>query len=200
MNSRSSAVSTLPAPAETELLYHPAPGEVFEPHRIHQDNQARRSRGITPIYLPAIMNCQRKINDRKVGDGPKRVYDYLIGRAGENGDCFPSYDRMAKDLGKSSRQVRNDIQVLEELGLIGHANRAGRKSNTYHFIWHPIFERQWSTTQMSGKVRSISTFEWQDRADLSGSGLPPNIYKESSQKKAAAQSALVYRFTKVFPD
>jgi len=185
-------VSSLPPeePRTTHGFYHPAVGEVFEPHRVHQDNDARRSRGFAAIYLPAIMSCQRTISDRRVGDGPKRVYEYLIGRAGENGDCWPSYERIAKDLGKSRRQVQNDIQLLEELSLITHQNRAERKSNTYHFIWHLIFEGQWTAPQMRGKVRSISSFEWQNPADLSGSGLPTNIYKESSQKKAAAEHAV----------
>jgi hypothetical protein len=175
-----------PATATDAIFYHPAVGGVFDPHRVHQDNDARRSRGIRPIYLPAITGAQREIGGRKITDGLKRVYEYLTGRAGANGDCWPGYDRIAMDLGKSKRQVQNDIKVLEELGLIAHENRAGRRSNTYYFIWHAIFERQWTATQMSGKVRSIARFEWQDPADLSGSGLPPNLYKESPQKKAAA--------------
>lgn len=173
-------------PKTTNGFYQPAVGAAFEPHRVHRDNEARRSRGIAPIYLPAIFGAHREIDGRKITDGPKRVYEYLIGRAGENGNCWPGYERMAADIGKSPRQVQNDIHVLEELGLITHEYRAGRKSNTYHFIWHPIFERQRTATQMSGKVRSISSFEWQNPADLSGSGLPTNLYKESSQKKAAA--------------
>jgi hypothetical protein len=171
---------------DAAVFYHPAVGEAFDPHRVHQDNQSRKSRGIVPMYLPAMVGAIREIAGRKITDGPKRVYDYLIGRAGANGDCWPGYDRMAKDLGKSKRQIQNDIKFLEKLGLITHDNRAARKSNTYHFIWHPIFEGQWTATQTSGKVRSIARFEWQDPADLSGSGLPPNLYKESPQKKAAA--------------
>ena len=170
----------------TNGFYHPVVGDVFEPHRVHRDNEGRRSRGIAPIYLPAIIGAHREIDGRKISDGPKRVYEYLIGRAGENGNCWPGYERIAADLGKSARQVQNDIQVLEELGLITHQNRAGRKSNTYHFIWHQIFDRQRTAPQLSGKVRSIANFERQDRAHLSSSGLPANLYKESSQKKAAA--------------
>ena len=186
--SRPLPVSGLPPeqPKTTNGFYKPAVGDVFEPHRVHQDNEARRSRGIAPLYLPAVIGAQREIDGRKITDGPKRVYEYLIGRAGENGSCWPGYERIAADLGKSPRQVQNDIHVLEELGLSTHEYRAGRKSNTYHFVWHPIFERQRSATQLSGKVRSISILEWQNPADLSGSGLPANLCKESSQKKAAA--------------
>jgi predicted transcriptional regulator len=186
MKSQSSAMITSPVIAATEVFYHPAIGQVFEPHRLHLDNEARRRCGFDPIYLPAIVGAQRRIGSRKITDGPKRVYEYLVRRAGQNGDCWPSYERIASDLGKSPRQVQNDVRALEDMGLITHENRAARKSNTYHFIWHPIFERQGTATQMTGKIRSISRFEWQNPTDLSGSVLPTNLYKESSQKKAAA--------------
>ena len=172
--------------SRAETLYHPVVGDVFEPHRVHQDNEIRRLRKVPHIHVPSIVAAQYEIGGIKLTDGPKRAYDYLVGRAGENGICWPSFETIASDLGKSPRQVRSDIKVLESVGLLAHDNRSSRKSNTYRFIWHNIFERQWTATQMSGKIRSISTFERQDPANLSGSVQPGNCYKESSQKSSLA--------------
>jgi hypothetical protein len=122
--------------ATPAALYHPAVGEQFDPHLVHRDNETRRQRGVDPFYLPAVIGCQRNISDRKITDGPKRVYEYLIGRAGENGTCWPSFERMGKDLGKSARQVQNDIRTLEFMGLISTTReRRGSRIRTNSHSW-----------------------------------------------------------------
>jgi hypothetical protein len=53
---------------------------------------------------------------------------------------------------------------------------------------------------MGGKIRSIRTFEWQDPANLSGSPLPTNLYKESTQQKSlASQPALLSKAERLTP-
>ena len=128
------------------VSYHPVVRELFDPARVHEENDARRARGRPPIYLPTVVGALREIGGRRLGNGPKRVYAYLVGRAGQNGCCWPSFDSIAAELGKCPRQIRSDVKVLEEVGLLVHENRAGRKSNTYGFVWHEVFERQWTAT------------------------------------------------------
>jgi hypothetical protein len=165
--------------------------------------------GLPTIYTPAIVGRQRTIDGRTVTDGQKRLYDHLTKRAGENGDCFPGFANIADQLGKSERQVRYDLGALEAFGLIRHEKRLNRRSNTYFFIWHAIFERQSTATQNDrscpkpeferqstatqndpaeeGFERQDLPFEWQSTADLSGNGLPPNLSIESLQELNGTQ-------------
>jgi hypothetical protein len=84
-----------------------------------------------------------------VTDGQKRLYERLVRFAGKNGSCYPSQQTLALELGKSDRQVRNDIAALLALGLIRTIPRNHRRSNTYEFLWHPIFsERKSASSQL----------------------------------------------------
>ena len=77
-----------------------------------------------------------------VTDGQKRLYERLVRFAGTNGRCFPSQTTLARELGKSERQVRKDLVKLEQYRLIRHLWREGRRSNTYEFLWHQIFDER----------------------------------------------------------
>ena len=81
-------------------------------------------------------------------DGQKRVYERLVRFAGQNGDCFPQLQTLADELGKSLSQLKRDIGKLEEIQLIAHKSRAGRKSNTYVFLWHAWFDSSPKTSQI----------------------------------------------------
>jgi len=79
--------------------------------------------------------------DRHPGfrDGPKRVYDRLYRLASKSGKCYASAPWLAEVLGKSARQVRYDLEVLERERLIRH-QRHGRNANSQDFLYHPMFE------------------------------------------------------------
>ena len=100
------------------------PGDKFNP-----------SRKISGLYFPEFVNRARGL-----GNGPKRLYDHLVRRAGTNGECWPSYERMASELGMSVRQVKSDIATLERWRLITHKRRGRMMPNLYSFLWHPIFD------------------------------------------------------------
>lgn len=46
---------------------------------------------------------------------------------------------MADAIGKSLRQVKDDMAALEAKGLISHTRRQ-RNSNVYSFLWHAMFD------------------------------------------------------------
>ncbi|HXB71635.1 MAG TPA: hypothetical protein VNY05_25585 [Candidatus Acidoferrales bacterium] len=75
-----------------------------------------------------------------LSDGPKRLYERLVRWAGQNAECWYGFEAMGEALGKSGRQVKRDVLVLEEYGLIRHDRRGNRLSNTYEFLWHPMFD------------------------------------------------------------
>src|SRR5262249_37592620 len=74
-----------------------------------------------------------------LGDGPKRLYERLVRWAGQNGACWYSFDKMAVELGKCPRQVKSDLEKLEDHGLVTHKRCGKRLANLYRFLWHPLF-------------------------------------------------------------
>ena len=52
--------------------------------------------------------------------------------AGQNGTFWYGFDKIAEALGKSVRQVKDDMAILEAKGLIRHTRRR-RQSNKYFF-------------------------------------------------------------------
>ena len=95
-------------------------------------------------------------------DGPKRLYSEARFWAGANGVFWHAFATIAEALGKSERQVRYDMAVLEQFGLIRHRIRDGRRSNTYEFLWHPWFNEPTKAGRATPR----------QRGDLSGSTLP----------------------------
>ena len=69
--------------------------------------------------------------------------------AGQNGIFWRGFDSIAEALGKSVRQVKTDVAVLEAKGLIRHTSRR-RNSNVYEFLWHALFEVRQTALQQSG--------------------------------------------------
>lgn len=161
-------------------------GEPFKPIDLRSATAGR-------LHPPAIVGRQRDLKD-----GPKRLYQALYSRATTNPDgiCWPGFDTLAADLGKSEKSVRSDMKVLETAGLIRHQWRSGRKSNTYEFLWSRLFERNTSTGQKSAlgnrspeferKPATVQSadqkrnseqcgdFERQNHADLTGTRVPTN--------------------------
>ncbi len=104
-------------------------GQRFNPYRlfcgIHIPNVVCRSTKLTPTA--------------------KLVYGRLAQYAGENGRCFPAIKTLAVEIAASPRAVISAIQQLEREGFVkkqatGHRDR--RRTNTYHFLWHDIFENE----------------------------------------------------------
>jgi len=84
---------------------------------------------------------------RKLSDGHKLLYVRLARRWGRHGPCYPSFESLASDLGRSVRTVKMWVEDLEAFGLIDHRRRGRAKggagqANEYRFLWHAIFEVQ----------------------------------------------------------
>jgi len=101
----------------------PTPGDVFNPWR-----------QVCGFYAPDVV-----ARDRSLTDGQKRLYERLVRWAGKRGSCWYGFDTMADALGKSARQVKRDVEVLEQRALICRTRRGKRLSNTYEFLWHTMF-------------------------------------------------------------
>lgn len=143
---------TRPEPKRGAAIPRPGIGERFNPRR-----------ETCGFYAPDIVTRQLDLTD-----GQKRLYDRAVRWAGDNGSFWYGFDRIAEELGKSSRQVKRDMSVLEKLGLIEHVRRGKRQSNVYRFLYHPMFESEVTSTSshprgevtdLSGEVTSTSLGE-----------------------------------------
>ena len=81
------------------------------------------------------MRNKRDIYDSDVPHRALSVYLYLWDRANKNGQCFPSFRRIAKDLNLSVSTIRRGVQDLELRGYIKKDKRErtnkGTSSNLY---------------------------------------------------------------------
>ena len=156
----------------TKLPQKPKLGEAFTPWR-----------KLWGIYWPDVVGQRKDLKD-----GPKRLYERLVRRAGENATCWPEFDTLAAYLGKSEKTVRKDAKVLADHGLIRWKTRDGRRSNTYEFLWDASFdaefERKHITAQLNGNPKPSTASERKDPADLSAPRVPGNLGKESSTRNS----------------
>lgn len=87
-----------------------------------------------------------------LSDGAKLAWARLNQYAGHDGICYPALATLAKELGKSKRQVQRVLNELEEKGFIDRdapdQEAKGRRETThYYFTWHTIFAE--STTRVT---------------------------------------------------
>jgi AraC-like DNA-binding protein len=101
----------------------PMVGEPFNP--FHE---------VSGFYPPDIV--ARRLD---LTDGEKRLYERAVRWAGKNSRFWYSFSTMAKELGKSVRQVKRDMATLEGISLLVHQRRGRRQSNIYLFLYHQMF-------------------------------------------------------------
>ena len=135
-----------PAPGRDATVPRPRVGERFNP--CHET---------CGFYPPDIVG--RQMRESGLGDAHKRLYERSVRWAGRNGRFWHGFERIGKDLGKSSRQVKRDMDDLEKLGLIEHDRRGNRQSNMYYFLFHPMFESELTSVSSHprGEVTSVSS-------------------------------------------
>lgn len=108
------------------------------------------------FYPPDVVGRQRDLTE-----GQKRLYERAVRWAGQNTIFWRGFESMAHALGKSVRQVKDDMAALEAKGLMRHARRL-RKSNVYWFLWHAMFEGQRTPLQEGALEVQDSPPEGQD--------------------------------------
>ena len=77
--------------------------------------------------------------EAKCGDAlAKLVLLHLANRADNNGECFPSLARIARDCETSESSVKRKLLLLEKLGLVKRINRAveGMKTSNLYQLPH----------------------------------------------------------------
>ncbi len=85
-----------------------------------------------------VPNCIMERDD--LSDGAKLVYARLMQFGGKGGDCHPSYERLAKAVGKKHRHTAmRAVEELEnkDLLVVLSPEPGKRKSAGFVFVWQP---------------------------------------------------------------
>lgn len=145
-------------------------------------------RGSCGFYPPDCLSRLRGVvilsTRHRLTDGHKNLFARLVRRAGQDGLCFPSYESLAGDLGRSVRQVKTWVADLEAFGLIRHRRRGrghgGRGlENEYTFLWHEIYKAR-SSARLRVMKCNPGTFEVQD-FEISKCNDERPLYKEETR-------------------
>jgi hypothetical protein len=163
----------------------PTAGEPFNPWRKE-----------CGFYPPEIVGAN---TDLKLTDGQKRLYERAVRWAGKKGNFWYAFVTIAQALGKSVRQTKHDMSILEQKGLIRHTRRQ-RTSNLYEFIWHVIFEVQSTAHQNSdfdvqAAAPQVATLEVQDNVPLevqctAQESCPLNYVQEESSSSEGSKTEI----------
>jgi hypothetical protein len=76
----------------------------------------------------------------EVSPGAKLLYARLAQHAGQNGECYPGQDTLARELATAVRTVGRYVAELRRHGLIEEQRRGLSRTNLYLFPWHPWME------------------------------------------------------------
>ncbi len=77
------------------------------------------------------------LRSQKLSAGDKMTFAMLLSYAWQNDFCFPGQDRLAEDLGLSTRSVRTHLKALEAIGLLSIQRRGQGKTNIYELNLTP---------------------------------------------------------------
>jgi hypothetical protein len=103
-----------------------------------QHGQAFNPYGLfTGIFVPEAL-----ARFTQLSPGAKLAYGRLARYAGQDGNCFPAVATLASEIGVGLRQAQKYLAELERLCLIRRITRfaeKGQTSNSFQFLWHPVF-------------------------------------------------------------
>lgn len=88
------------------------------------------------IFIPEAV---AKMPRENLSPGAKMAFGWLCWHIDDSGDCEPSANALAKDLGVSERQAREYLMQLEREGFIRQVRR-GPDTNSFEFCWHDTLE------------------------------------------------------------
>lgn len=100
-------------------------GELYNPKKL-----------FTGIFVPESM---ARLPTSCLSPGAKLLFGRLSWHVNEEGECFPSREKLAEEIGASESSVRDYLRELENEAFIIRV-RSGPKSNNYDFPWHPVLE------------------------------------------------------------
>ena len=87
------------------------------------------------IIIPTfLLKCEH------ISDGAKLLFGLLCRFCGKNAWCWPRQDKLAEELGVSTRTLSKYVKELVTAGLIYSEKRAFGKSNKYYLLHEENYE------------------------------------------------------------
>jgi Helix-turn-helix domain len=159
----------------------PATGEIYNPFRVFKGS-----------FIPnAVLKC------RDLSATSKLVFGRLCQYAGEDGEAYPSYSTIGREIGIERRQTIRSVRELEDFGLIRAVPRrkgdGGLSSNSYVFLWHRIFSEGGSPppgviSDTRGSVAHDTTLQCHPRHQVVSAMTPKeNQTRDQSVKKTTTE-------------
>jgi len=115
-------------------------GQPFNPYRM-----------FVGIFIPNVL-----LSYPDLSASAKLCYGRLCQYAGENGQAYPTYKKLASELGVSKRTCIRYINELADKEFVRVVTRAredsSQTSNVYEFLWHEIFATQASVSPPSDNM------------------------------------------------
>lgn len=90
---------------------------------------ASRPLGITVKIEPALYS--KLVTDKRIAHGAFRLWHYLLGRHGNNPDCWPGLQKICADIGCGKAALLGWIVQLSALGYIKVTSGSRTRSNRY---------------------------------------------------------------------
>ena len=115
----------------------------------------------------------------KLSWGAKILWGKLAKFAGQDGDCYPSQDTLAKQMGSVSvRTIRDYSTALVRERFIRAIQKGLNQSNHYHFLWHECLK---SSLRLENLDRKNSAGP--DRKTMAGLDRKRTADKRESQER-----------------
>lgn len=119
------------------------------------------------------------------------LYVWLCSYADENGECYPSRSKLAKDIGGGVRTVDTHLKKLEELGLIEKENRVKnneKQSNLYQLL---IVESSAKIAPPSADIAPPRAISTPPSADIAHRTITTELQPTQLNTLEAPQSSVV---------
>ena len=159
----------------------PNPGDIYNPWR-----------RFVGCFVPNAITRRTDLSPTA-----KLIFGKLCQFAGQNGQAYPSYNTLAKEVGVERRQAIRGIKELVNFGLIRPEGKVkengGYTSNVYFFLWHQIFFDDGHTdpgdkNDTRGGVTNVTTPRCQKRHHLVSDMSPKEIHtRESDSEKTTTE-------------
>jgi hypothetical protein len=93
------------------------------------------------------------LQHKELSSTAKLLWGRLAQYAGKDGACFPSILLLAKEIGRSKRQVARGIVELKSMGFLSWDRGKKHESNRYYLLFHSCLEEGWE--EPKSKLRDV---------------------------------------------
>jgi hypothetical protein len=89
-----------------------------------------------------------------ITQGKKAVYERIVRWYLWNPNAYPSQTQLAKELGVSERQIRDDEDWLQAQGFVALTEDPEKRRRTWKILWHPLLAKSGTLLPVSAETGS----------------------------------------------